>query len=298
MTSNNIVSNFFSFTDKSDSFEFEIDDEGVNFYISEKLFTTIGEGKGSNLAELQFTTLRMLCEQGQAEEIPNGFIVPANVVVQLDNHSCEILNLPKKWNGSLKADIQGQSANKSSFAVNLYTSITTSNKLTRTYKVNGGIIKFSEKHKYLLTPAQFHVFQAQEVHNKSDKNEYDNLAYIYALQQSQEEGSNLSLGHFEKLRINCPKSVSIEAEIDTDGNLHLTPYMGQEASHEKIEKVLGQLKSDNTFALRVGEEIVLFDEKKLKAVKEVIKNRTIPKKQVQDFLKNPNFLKKMSLNYI
>ena len=63
--------------------------------------------------------------------------------------------------------------------------------------------------------------------------------------------------------------------------------MGQSASHESIQKVLGQLQSDNAVTLKVGDEIVLFSEEKLMAVKEVISNRVIPKSQVKAFLGNP-----------
>ena len=100
-------------------------------------------------------------------------------------------------------------------------------------------------------------------------------------------GAKISLTHFEKLNIRAPESISVEAELDDEGRLILTPNMGQEASHERMQKVLGQLHSEAATSLRIDDEIILFDEQKLKAVREILKNRTVPKSKVQKFLKNP-----------
>jgi len=63
--------------------------------------------------------------------------------------------------------------------------------------------------------------------------------------------------------------------------------MGQEADHEKIQRVLGQLNAKDATALRVENEIILFDEKKLTAVHEILKNRKVPKAKVKQFLESP-----------
>ncbi|MDF5446998.1 helicase, partial [Vibrio parahaemolyticus] len=158
---------------------------------------------------------------------------------------------------------------------------------TLNYTVDGPFIRFSQNEQYLLTPEQFMAFNAHKAHGNSARSEYDNLLYLHSLQEAQKSGCKLNLKHFEKLRILTPNKITVEAELNSQGELILTPNMGQSASHESIQKVLGQLQSDNAVTLKVGDEIVLFSEEKLMAVKEVISNRVIPKSQVKAFLGNP-----------
>ncbi|MDQ7075321.1 MAG: SNF2-related protein [Gammaproteobacteria bacterium] len=261
------------------------DCEGINFIFSAKQVKAIHNAQANDLLIHQHITLRMLVEQGEAEELPNGVLLQSSVAVCLDENSRALLKLPEPWGGNFHADIKGKTGS-SSFQVELSVSNDVG-KFTYGYSVEGPIIGFSPENRYLLTPAQLVIFNAQNRHSLSDKTEFDNLSLVLALQKAQKMGVDISLGHFEKLKILAPESITIEAELDGMGRLILTPQMGQAASHERIQRVLGQLSHDEAISLRVDKEIVLFDEKRLMAIQEVLRNRLIPKEKVAAFIKNP-----------
>ena len=98
---------------------------------------------------------------------------------------------------------------------------------------------------------------------------------------------NIDIGHFKTFSIKSPESISVQSEINTSGDMILTPFIGQEASPEKMQKVLAQITKHKKDALRVNKELIILDDKKRKAVEEIISKRVIPKEKVKDFFKNP-----------
>jgi len=286
MAISDLIGKFFKNADRSISFFFTPDSVDGGYFSVEKIqFEKIKNGTANEWLTQQFVTLRMLEEQGEAKSIPNGFMVSAAVLSRLDEYAREALSLPDIWKGIIKADIKGTTS-RSSFCIDL--SVTDPNgRDTYSYQVEGPILTFGESSRYLLSQAQLIAFQARKQHEESAKTEFDNLTYLHNLQLSQKEKANLKLKHFEKLKIHTPEKIVIEAELDVVGNLILTPYMGQTASHDDIQRVLGQIMAPNANTLKVGEEIILFTDEKVKAVKEVLDNRVIPKSRVKEFLKNP-----------
>jgi SNF2 family DNA or RNA helicase len=286
MAISSLINKFFKNADRTISFSFTpCSVEGGIFSVEKSQFEKIKDGTANEWLTQQFVTLKMLDEQGEAEGIPNGFIVSAEVLSRLNDFSREALSLPEVWQGTISADIKG-TTDRPSFNVDL--SVTDPNGLeTYSYHVEGPVIKFGELSQYLLSQAQLIAFEARKKYDDSAKTEFDNLTYLYNLQLSQNEKANLKLKHFEKLKIHTPKNIAVEAELDNFGNLILTPHMGQLASHEDIQQVLGQIMAPNVNAIKVGKEIILLNETKVKAVKEIINNRIIPKSSVKQFLKNP-----------
>lgn len=261
------------------------DPDGINFIFTEGQKEKVVSGKANDLLMHQFIALRMLVEQGEAEELPNGFMIPSSTAVQLDESTRTLLDLPKVWQGKLHADIRGTTG-AASFRVDL-TASDDGKAFTHGFSVEGPIVSFSPDTRYLLSPPHLLIFSAKQRHLASEKTEYDNLSFIFALQQAQERGVSIALGHFQKLNIRVPESITVEAERDESGRLILTPQMGQAASHERIQKVLGQLAAESVSSLRVDDEIILFDEKRLAAVREILRNRVVNKDKVDAFLKNP-----------
>ncbi|WP_188007300.1 SNF2-related protein [Photobacterium damselae] len=279
-----LVSKFFSGLDKTNKFELVFDDS-LDLITSKKNLEKIKLGSADEWITAQYVALKMLEEQGEVSSFPDGFMVPAETAVRLDKELRELFDLPSVWEGVIDADIQGK-ASVPTFKIDLQVT-TKQGRMTLNYKIDGPCIRFGQNECYLLTPEQLMVFNAQKIHSESNKSEYDNLLYIHSLQQAQKSGCRLKLKHFEKLSILTPNKVTIEAHLNALGDLILTPNMGQTASNESIQKVLGQLQTDNAVTLKVGDEIVLFSEDKLSAVKEIISNRVIPKKQVKAFFDNP-----------
>jgi SNF2 family DNA or RNA helicase len=269
----------------SESCAWKCDSEGINFVFTQKQSAEIQNGQAEDLLVHQHIALRMLVEQGEAEELPNGFVVPSEVAVHLDENARLLLNLPPVWEGKLQSDIMGKTG-RASFRIDL-TASNEGNAFTHGFSVEGPLIRFSSDKQHLLSPSQLLIFSALDKHRASDKTEYDNLSLIYAFQQAQDSGASISLKHFEKLNIRAPDAITVEAELDESGRLILTPQMGQTASHERIQKVLGQLSREMATSLRVDDEIILFDEERLAAVREVLRNRIITKDKIKDFLKNP-----------
>lgn len=280
----NWISSLFSVKDSSAKFDFEISDESIDFYCPEYHFNKIKSGEADEYLTAQFVALQMLAEEGNAEIIPNGFIVPHHVVAALDEDVFQLLNLPTRWNGKAAVDIKGTTSGES-FKVTVNVE-SPSGRLTAAYKQNGSILFFGDT-QFTLTKAMFEAFTALTEHSGSAKSESDNLLLLHSLQQAQQAGAKLSLSHFDKLEIHVPDKVAVEAELDTHGNLILTPSMGQKTDHDKLQRVLGQLQAENGRTLKVGNEIILFNEKTAKAAKEIISLRAIPRSQVQQFLKAP-----------
>lgn len=281
-----LITKFFKDVDRSESFKFSPDSmDGGYFSIAKPSFDRILTGQGNEWLTQQYVLLKMLEEQGEAESIPNGFIVSAEIISRLDEYSREVLSLPGQWQGEITADIKGTSS-RSSFSVDL--SVTSaSGRDTYNYQVEGPIIKFGESSCFLLTPPQLMAFAAKSAHQQSEKTEFDNLTYLHNLQLAQSQGAVIRLSHFDKLKIHTPEKIAVEAELDAQGNLILTPHMGQQTCHDDLVKCLGQMMAPNANTLKVGDEIILFTEDKIKAVKEILNNHVVPKSNVKQFLENP-----------
>ncbi len=280
-----LLNKLFSKEDRSNGYKWVPDNEGLNFHVKPSITAKISKNEADSGLTLQHIALNMLVEQGRAEIIPNGFIVPTDVAVNLDKATQHLLDLPPQWTGSIKADIKGVTG-RADFSVSLKVK-TEDGGYSGSYALKGPILELSPTQRHILTPAQQVIFSSIEKHRASNKSEYDNLQAILALQNAQKSGANISLAHFEKLNIKAPESISVNAEFDDDENLILTPFMGQDASHERVQKVFGQLRQDRSTALRVDDEIILFDEKKLTAIHEILKNRIVPKTKFKQFLQNP-----------
>ena len=272
-------------TPKDKSFKWELNPGVVSFYLPKNVFVKISEQ--SEVVLLQFSTLKILLEQGQAELLPNGFDVANEVVAAFDESSRALLNLPSKWRGEIVADIAGNTR-EDKFSVKIKVSSPTG-KLTNYYEIDGPLICFGDTQKYLLGPSEYKVFSAQSRFKDQGASQESKLRYIYAIQQAHYESElcTYELGHFNKLKITVPDKITVTIDQHSNGSLILTPGMQQDATPEQLNRTLGQLLRPEAKSLRVGNEIVLFNEEKLAAVQEIIRNRIVKPKDVEDFLKYP-----------
>lgn len=280
----NWFSSLFNVAESGAKFAYEVDDESVDFHCPEYQFNKIKNGQADEFVTAQFVALQMLVEEGNAEPIPNGFIVPHETVVSLDDDVHQLLQLPERWEHSAKVDIKGTTSGDA-FKVSVQIE-SPNGRMTAAYSLTGSILSFGETH-YTLSKSMFEVFSALSTHATSAKSEADNLLLLHSLQKAQQAGAKLALSHFDKLDIHVPDKIAVEAELDAAGNLILTPSMGQNTAHDKLQRVLGQLQAENGCTLKVGDEIILFNEKTAQAAKEIISHRAIPKSQVEKFLRAP-----------
>ncbi len=265
------------------TFDISYDGE-VNFSIDPKILKNIQKGTENSVLTSQYIVLKMLVEQEEAKTLPDGFCLSPEVTIQLDEETRQSLCLPNVWNGTIKAEIKGETRS-ARFSVDF--EVENNGTFTSIYQLDFPRIKVGSTW-YLLSPSQFLAFSALLLHKKSTRQEYDNLLLIYQLQKAKNDGCKIELSHFETFSLKTPQNITVQAELDESGNLLLTPNVGQEANCETMKSVLGQLQKDTTHSLRVGNEIILFDNDKLKAVQEVISNRVIHKEEVATFLKNPS----------
>ena len=137
-------------------FHINVYKEELEFSIERDIIESIKMGGTEHDITLQYVILKMIQEQGNAEEIPNGFTVPAEIVTGLDLHTRDILELPDIWSGTIKTKIEGQTYS-SRFSVDFQVS-NEEGDFTSNYKIDGPFISFGKSQKYLLSRSHYLAF--------------------------------------------------------------------------------------------------------------------------------------------
>ena len=265
------------------------DIEGLNLFIEDDSFQQCINGSADIFLLNQYACLQMLVEQGLAEPIPNGFVIPSEHAVCLDDDIRYLLKLPERFEGSISTKIKGLSS-QAAFNVRLilqYLGEEISN-----YELSGPCLKISKKEVFLLNSQQWLAFSSVKKHQSllaTEKNEQQNLLLIKHLQQAKQHDLNIDLAQFNKLNIIHPDKVGVAADENADGDLILTPTFGSSINPIDTSKLLGQLKnSSNIASMHIKDDIVLLDEDRFKATQEILSNRRIPKNQIKRFLSAPS----------
>lgn len=262
------------------------DSSGLLLYTNREAFEELQVGRGSERARVQLVVLRMLLEQGQVEELPNGFRLDAETVAALEEEQAELLELPPPLAQPLVTRIQGHTR-RASFSVQLLMQ-----EQGERYACSlDGPFLLTQGRTYRLNPPQLRALQAVERHAAlppEERTEERNLQLMAELQAAREQGLEVDLGSFNVLDVVVPESIGIQATSLPDGSLELSPALGEGSTPEQLEQRLHQLNPEaESGVLRVDERLVLLEPEKMAAVREVLGNRRIPAEQVQDFLKTP-----------
>lgn len=269
-----------------ESYRYEVlSQEEVVFHVEQDLFNKAESLEATEWLLHQHITLKMLVEQGLAEQIPNGFIVKSQYVCTFDDDTLTLLALPKKFTGSFTTDVRGE-VRRANFDVDIKVHIDGIETLNWTLK--GPILVLSESRKYTLNNTDYQALLAQLNHRGSEKNEFNNLKLIETLQRSKKDGSIIELSHFDKINVIKPDTLSVQAIQDSQGNLILSPNLGRDITPEDYHARKGQIAEGNSAALRSKNTIVLLDETTIEAAQEIIKNEFVPKEQVRAFLACPS----------
>jgi len=268
----------------------KIDHDGLNFTLQTIDLLQACENCDEALSDQvlkQFSILKILEEQGMAKRFSNGFSIDADSAVCLDDATREVLELPGTWNGSFDACIHGITASPS-FKVDLKLVRPNGTAVSYYNQDKYPFISISNQEKYLPSAAQWAALKAIEDHKLSLHDEYHNLLVIYQLQKAVEAECKIQMRQFEQFNLINPEAVSVTAEMTSTGDLNLIPQFGAPLNFSDVEQRLGQLDKRGTVqSLKVGNTFILLSEDKLKAVHEVVQNRTIHKNQVKQFLKSP-----------
>ncbi|MCE8004412.1 DEAD/DEAH box helicase [Billgrantia ethanolica] len=271
-----------------EDFEVRFDSDGVKLYLEKSEFDRFLSGEGAPNVNLQGVVLRMLEEQGLASRFPNGFSLEASVAASLDNEQAEILGLPPRFSGEFKVSINGHS-NSKSFSVKIFPEHGGGQVRC---SIKGALMEIGSANRFLLDQPQLQAFQAVERHSQLPealKTSSENLLLLATLQLSKRSGMNIDLSHFERINVETAEDVGVIAKQLPDGSLELFPSVGDGYGLDEIEGRLGQLDLDDRGGvIRIKNNIIILDEKKMSAVKEVMNNRRIPADSVADFIKSPS----------
>ncbi len=269
-------------------FEVQADFDGLLLSLPKECYQQCVSGEGNNWLRHQYIALKQLEEEGVSEEIANGFVVPSDIAVRLDEDSRFLLGVPSHVEGSFIANMQGITT-RSDFAINLSV-VLRDGSIINNPEVEGPYLRLSSSETFLLRPSELLAFEAIKEHRGSSSNnvEHKNLTLVAGLQAAKAEGMAIDLAHFEKLGVLKPNSVRVAISKETDGSLVLTPAFGGGVDQNLVDARLGQIKkTENGGTLRVGDRIVVLNKDRIKATDEILKNRRIPKEQVEAFFKSP-----------
>ncbi len=285
-------------------FSIQYTELGADLHVEAHLFNALREGKGSDEAQLQFTLLNALAEQGHAKQFPNGFSLSEDAVSQLGSEEAEVLGLPRFFEGRFQETILHHTqSNDFSFVVVPQIG----DHPESGYKRRGALIEF-RKYKYRLTAPLLQALKAIERHQSlpvSRRTSTENVRLVATLQSAQRTHDEIvqnsiepaasypsvwpiEMGHFEKFQTFVPENVRLAAESNQDGSLTLTPDLGVTADPNELDQYWLQVAegADNG-VLRYGSKLILLDDKVLSGVREVRKNRHIPADRVEAFLEAP-----------
>jgi len=245
-------------------------------------------GNAPTPLQLQYVTLQMLCEEGVAKKAKNGFFLPDDIASRISAEDRMLLGLPEPWPGRFELEVVGRSFTPS-FRISLIL-VRPNQQRVKHYRLEGPFLIPGEGEQYLPDEAQLLALKAVKRHfglAPDQKTEGANLAAIYALQRAQAKDVRIDLRHFEKTKVNQPDKVSVSIVENPDGSLRLIPDFGMPAAPEDIENRLGQLEGGESVSIRLGNDIILLNEKRLAAVQEILSNRQISAKEKAQFLKTP-----------
>lgn len=241
--------------------------------------------KNNPLFGAQLAYLSALKDEYEIIEMPNGFVLPAGIVPNLDADFAHLFALPSQFQGKFIADIRNNLESEN-FALTLQILLPNGEKVSL-YQLEGCFLKLAENERYTLSPTQYQALQAVKNHQNSAKHdEYENSWLIFQLQLAKKGGANIDLKHFEKLEMVSPEKIGVAVEVMPNGDIQLIPAF-PDVDIDDIRTRTGQITKSQTCLLRVKNKFVIFDDKKLEAMKDVLQNTRIKKEQVAKFLDNP-----------
>lgn len=266
------------------------DSQGLGLELPESVLKQARKGQGHELVLYQYIIFQMLLEEGLGEEIKNGVHLPSENAVRLDSETRNILNLPEPWPGSFRLQTHSISA-KTDFRLQLEL-LTPNSEVIRNYSLHGPILSVSEEEIYLPEVYQWEALSAINDHHQLaeyGRDEFQNLLAVHRLVQARESGLDIDLSAFREKNTLKPEHVGLAIQEENDGSLTLIPSFGGDISPDAIKERLGQIHSESrSKSLRVGQTIVLLDEKRLKAAREIISNHKIPASLKETFFNNPS----------
>ena len=256
--------------------------------------------KSTALLMERVALLRIIEEQGAAEQIHNGLRVYWPSACQLSPAERETLDLPPPWAGSLTLRVNGLSHNPD-FDLS-FEFVRPNRDVERGIHPQGAIIALGTEY-YLASPLQFRALEAllkfKEHKVKGALDQYQALSTLGELQSAKLAGLDINLEAYDELEIVKPNAVRVALEEQSDGGLILTPDLCQKdgtplGARSMIDPIDFEKRyesyisgSNETACVPVNKQLLLLDEKTIEGIREITRNKHISAELRDAFLKEP-----------
>ncbi len=266
-----------------------------------KAFERAKSGKGDETLQLALLRMRLLLEDGRADEdepggkeIKDGLFLEANQAVRLDDETRALFCLPPPWPGGFQLEVRSipQWPDFSAALV-----LIDGGRSIRQWRLTGAILEVGKEF-YLPTPEQYAVLCAVVDWTAASptRTEYQNLLLLARLDAAKTAGCRINLEAFEHLRVQEAGDMEVEVVEAGGGDLALVPRFagtGREFSAAEIEARLHQLSGEDARAIlraqnRNASRIVLLDEVQTRRARALIANRKVPVAERAAFLRDPS----------
>lgn len=240
------------------------------------------------LATYQYLVLQQLLEAGEAQQGGDDIHVDSGVLCRLDTVSRQLLGLPDPWPGRFELEIRS-ATHRPDFALSLRP-LSARGRRSFAAALEGPFLMV-EGTPYLPDAAQWlalHTVAEHTALSLDERGEIANLRVVHAIQQACRQGADIDIRHFSDMPVEIPQRVGVTAIENTDGSLRLVPDFGADLSPDAVEALLGQIEGHEGGAvLRVGKQLVLLDERRLRAAHEILSSRRISAQEKRQFFKTP-----------
>jgi hypothetical protein len=260
--------------------------------------SALRSGTGPVRRRLQLLALEALAEQGVALPVTDGYVVPDDVVANLDADEAAFLGIPEVFPGTIAGQVRGVTTGDH-FAVDLQVM---DGKYAQPVRRSGPFVDVGTR-RYRLAPAVLDAVRAVEAHHAlapEQRTETRNVRLLAELRRALDGAAHdestrevlaldIDLRQLAGTRVVRPGRVGLIVEQRPDGGLDVQPDLGAGVDPDKAARRWHHLDTsdDGGGVLRIDDDLVLLDEHERAAVSEVRKNALVPADQVDDFIQAP-----------
>lgn len=288
-------------------FRLEYGDE-TRFIADAETISAMRDGMAQRSAQEQFYVLDLLVDDGRAVTLPDGFVVPAEVLAQLDDGDATALRLPPRFVGAARTAVH-RFTSSPDFRVDIELQVGAHPEPARR---RGPVVHVGGQ-TYRLSVPMLQTLSAIETHAalpRTARTETENVRLVAQLQAARElassddpavadPGFDVPLGPLDRFTTVVPDVVGLVVEPQPDGSLAVEPDLGPSVDRDRVQTrwhQVDRLTSDDgspsaqdaaSAVLRVDDTLVLLEPKQLSGVQEVRSLPHIPADEVPTFLRAP-----------
>ena len=240
-------------------------------------------------AQAQWLLLKELLDNGQAESLDNGILIPNEEVLQLESVDQEKLGLPELYPFDIEIRSHG-TFNQAEFRYK-YQFLKPDLKPLHPNRI-GCVLRLTKKWAYLLTNEQYVLLDALDAFNSREEIDKDFQSNL--LEFAKIKGLAKGIGAALDLYLNqeevvAPKTVRLRLREAGD-DVEIIPDVAGVDS-DKFEETFDKFANpQNTYNISQpggGRTRVLFPEKQREALESIKENRRVSREQLAEMAKHP-----------